>query len=245
MEGRASKPLYLFAGGQRSDPEALRQLLRTVFTESGVPATVVAYIGAANRDDDSFFQRVAARFTNAGARAVTQVLLCAPTADLVAAQTLLASADLVFVSGGDVAEGMRVLRQKQMIPFLRRLFEGGVPFFGISAGSIMLAKQWVCWSNPADDSTATLFPCLGFAPILCDTHGEDDDWNELQVALSLTRDDAVGYGIVSGAVLKVYPNGKVEALGHPIHRYARRKDRILRVSNLLPMAGQSLTRYGR
>lgn len=239
MEGHASKPLYLLAGGQRSAPTTLRELLRTVFTESGVPAPVIAYVGAANRDDDAFFQRVAQRFTNAGARAVTHALLCTRTADLAAAQTLLTSADIVFVSGGDVAEGMRVLHQKQMVPFLRRLFEGGVPFFGISAGSIMLAQQWVHWSNPADDSTATLFPCLGFAPILCDTHGEDDDWNELQVALRLIRDDAVGYGIVSGAAIKVYPDGTVEAFGYPIHRYARREGRILRVSDLLPLAGQS------
>lgn len=242
MEVYASKPLYLLAGGQQSDPTALRQLLRTVFTESGVPAPIIAYVGVANRDDDGFFQRVAQRFTNAGARAVTHALLCARTADLAAAQTLLTSADLVFVSGGDVAEGMRVLHQKQMVPFLRRLFDGGVPFFGISAGSIMLAKQWVHWSNPTDDSTATLFPCLGFASILCDTHGEDDDWNELQVALSLTRDDAVGYGIVSGAAIKVYPDGTVEAISHPLHRYTRREGRIRRVSDLLPLAGQSWTR---
>jgi len=236
MDTRESKPVYLFAGGQRSDPTILLQLFRSVFAESGVPAPAIAYIGTANRDDDGFFQRVADRFMNAGARVVTHALLYARTADLETAQALLVSADLIFVSGGDVAEGMRVLRKKKMVRFLRRLFEEGTPFFGISAGSIMLSKQWVRWSNPSDDSTATLFPCLGFAPILCDTHGEDDDWNELQVALKLARDDAVGYGIVSGAAIKVYPNGTVDALGHPIHRYARRESRILRISDLLPIA---------
>jgi dipeptidase E len=241
MGTRKSKPIYLFAGGLRNDPTTLLQLYRTVFTESGVTAPSIAYIGTANRDVDRSYQRAAERLKNAGASTVTHALLYADTADIEKAQTILNSADLIFVSGGDVAEGMRVLNEKKMIPFLHRLHEEGKPFFGISAGSIMLSKQWVRWSDPNDDSTATLFPCLGFAPILCDTHGEDDDWEELQITLKLTQDDHEGYGIVSGAAIKVYPNGTVEALGHPIHRYVRRESSILRISDLIPLESQSRT----
>jgi peptidase E len=241
MGTRKSKPIYLFAGGRRNDPTTLLQLFRTVFAESGVVAPSIAYIGTANRDVDRSFQRAAERLKNAGASMVTHALLYADTADIEKAQTILDSADLIFVSGGDVAEGMRVLNEKKIVPFLCRLYEEGKPFFGISAGSIMLSKQWVRWSDPNDDSSATLFPCLGFAPIFCDTHGEDDDWEELQVALKLAQDDHEGYGIVSGAAIKVYLNGTVEALGHPIHRYARRESSILRISDLIPIECQSRT----
>lgn len=241
MGTRKSKPIYLFAGGRRNDPTTLLQLFRTVFAESGVTDPFIAYIGTANRDVDRSFQRAAERLKKAGARTVTHALLCADTADIEKAKTILDSADLVFVSGGDVAEGMRVLNEKKMVPFLRRLHEEGKPFFGISAGSIMLSKQWVRWSDPNDDSTAKLFPCLGFAPILCDTHGEDDDWEELQIALKLAQDDDKGYGIVSGAAIKVYSNGTVEALGHPIHRYARHESSILRITDLIPTEFQNRT----
>ncbi len=93
---------------------------------------------------------------------------------------------MVFISGGDVEAGMEVLEERQILPFLRELFERGKPFFGSSAGSIMLGRQWVRWEDPDDDATANLFPCMGFAPIVCDTHGEAEGWEELRALLRLT-----------------------------------------------------------
>jgi peptidase E len=52
-----------------------------------------------------------------------------------------------------------------MIDFLRNQYRKGKPFFGISAGSIMLAKNWVRWSDPQVDSSAELFPCLGISDL--------------------------------------------------------------------------------
>jgi len=147
------------------------------------------------------------------------------------------TADIIFISGGDVEEGMRILEAKNITFFLRRLYETGKPFFGLSAGSIILSKKWVRWSDPNDDSTADLFSCLGFASIICDTHGEQDNWEELQVALKLAENEMVGYGIVSGAAIKVHSNGTVEALSQPIHRYVRNANKIIRSLDLLPDEG--------
>ena len=44
----------------------------------------------------------------------------------------------------------------------------------------MLARRWVRWTDPHNDDSAELFPCLGFAPVFCDTHGEGDGWGELR-----------------------------------------------------------------
>jgi len=44
----------------------------------------------------------------------------------------------------------------------------------------MLSKEWIRWRDPDDDATAEFFPCLGIAPLICDTHGEQDGWEELQ-----------------------------------------------------------------
>ena len=86
-------------------------------------------------------------------------------ADLKRAQKILESADIIFISGGDVAAGMEVLKEKNMVGFLTGLYRQGKPFWGISAGAIMLADRWVRWTDPDDDASAELFPCLGFAGI--------------------------------------------------------------------------------
>ena len=120
--------------------------------------------------------------------------------------------------------------------FLQELYEQGKPFFGISAGSIMLAKSWVRWSNPDDDSTAELFPCLGLAPVICDTHGEQDGWEELKAGLKLAEDGQKGYGIVSGTAIKVYSDGRVEALGGVAHQFVRSEGKIVRLPDIQPTA---------
>jgi peptidase E len=228
------KPIYLLAGGKRNNQDSLNRLLQIVFKDNVMPSPSITYIGTANGDDKFFFECIANRFKKAGGIRVTHAIITSDKADLGKSKDILRSADIIFVSGGDVEEGMRVLEEKNMTNFLSRLYETGKPFFGLSAGSIMLSKKWVRWSDPNDDSTANLFPCLGFAPIVCDTHGEQDNWEELQVTLKLVEDEMIGYGIVSGAAIKVYSNGIVEALGLPIHRYLHNENQVIRIADIFP-----------
>ena len=122
-----------------------------------------------------------------------------------------------------------------MTGFLYELCERGKPFFGISAGTIMLAEKWVRWPDSAVGSTAELFPCLGIAPIICDTHDERDGWQELKTVLRLGEDNTQGYGITTGAAIKVFPDGGIEALGGAIHQFVRRGKRVFRGSGILPI----------
>jgi cyanophycinase-like exopeptidase len=140
-------------------------------------------------------------------------------ADLEEARAILSSSDLVFVSGGDVEAGMRILEERKMVRFLQHLHDKGKPFFGLSAGSIMLARCWVRWSDPENEASAETFPCLEFASVLCDTHAEAEEWEELKVLLKLSRPATVGYGIPSGGALCVAPDGTVTALGKPAPRF--------------------------
>ncbi len=138
------------------------------------------------------------------------------------------------MSSGDVDEGMRVLAASRMDAFLADLFCAGKPFFGFSAGSIMLARSWVRWADAGDDSTAEMFPCLGFAPVLCDTHGEREGWEELRTLAKLAPAGSVGYGIPSGTALVVAADGTVSALGGEIHRFRRTRRGVLQLESLLP-----------
>lgn len=228
------KPIHLLAGhGLR---ENLYSLIQTVFRENELSSPTVAYIGTASKDDETFFQRTANTLLEAGADKVNHVLIASEGSDIGKAKNLLNSADIIFISGGDVFKGIQTLKKKNMIGFLHELYVHSNPFFGLSAGSIMLAKNWVQWVNPEDDSTAKLFPCLDLAPIICDTHGEQDDWEELKTAINLSKDNQKGYGIVSGAAMKVYPNGSIEAFGGAINQFIRFEGKIVRLPDLLPIS---------
>jgi cyanophycinase-like exopeptidase len=228
-------PTFLIAGGQRMRMEkGPNPLLQATFRRTGVRRPTVAYVGAASGDDAAFRQSNVTRFQEAAAGKVRLAPLCGKGENAETAKAVIESSDLVFFSGGDVEEGMRVLRKKGMIDYLGRLYRSGKPFFGISAGSIMLAQQWVRWRDPDDDRTAELFDCLGFAPVLCDTHGEDEGWEELQVLLALSPINAIGYGIASGTAVVVEPDGAVLALGGEVHRFQKRAAGVVQIESLLP-----------
>jgi peptidase E len=210
-------PMVLIAGG----PSSVRRrgadpLLQSVIRRTGVPKPKVAYVGAASGDNQAFLLLISRMLVKAGAGTVTLARLCGRRADPGKARAVLEDSDLVFVSGGDVEKGMEVLAQTGAAEMLVSLYRAGKPFCGVSAGSIMLARHWVRWRDPDDESSAELFPCLDLAPVLCDTHGEEDGWEELQAALALCRTGAVGYGIVTGSALEVSPDGAITAVGGPI-----------------------------
>ncbi|MBN1643539.1 MAG: Type 1 glutamine amidotransferase-like domain-containing protein [Dehalococcoidales bacterium] len=230
------KPVYLFAGGRGRGFSQTFAGVRSFIRSIGKAKPDIAYVGVASMEDGGMFYFMSSSLIKIGCNCrLNRVLLSGENADLGKARKMLQSTDAIFMSGGDMEAGMRILEEKDMAVFFRELYKEGKPFFGISAGSIMLAKEWVRWRNPDDDSTAELFPCLGIAPIICDTHAEEDDWEELKTALRLKGDGTVGYGIPSGAYLKVCPDGELEAGGGPVVRYIVQDGKIERRPDLLPV----------
>jgi dipeptidase E len=225
--------MFLIAGG----PGQIRRrgadpLLQSALRQAGVARPRVAYVGAASGDNPAFRLLIAQMLRKAGSGPVVPAPMCGRRVDPQKTRKVLEGADLVFISGGDVEEGMKVVEQKGMAPLLKSLWKAGKPFFGVSAGSIMLARRWVRWRDPDDESTAELFPCLGFAPVLCDTHGEGDGWTELQAMLRLCRAGTVGFGIVSGSALAVAPDGTVSALGGEVHVFRKKKAGVFQEESL-------------
>ncbi|MBM2824686.1 MAG: hypothetical protein HW402_350 [Dehalococcoidales bacterium] len=225
------KPVYLLAGRGTGNNDAI---MLSILNDVGKPSPTIAYVGTASEDNRDFFARISALLKRAGDCKVVHALTYARNADIDRAKEILASADAIFMSGGDVDVGMRVLEEKGIASIFPGLHERGKLFFGMSAGSILLAKEWVRWRDPDDDSTAELFPCLGLAPVICDTHGEGEDWEELKAALRLKQYGACAYGITSGTCLKVDPDGNVAALGGPIYQYVRRDNTVRRQADVLP-----------
>jgi len=227
-----TNPVFLLAGGAGSRTRNPDPLLQIIFAASAKSKPSIAYLGSASNDDRDFFEWTAHYFKQSGAGPVKPALTVGPKANLNKAKEVIESADIVYVSGGDVEKGMTVIAQTGLQPFLEKLFKNGKLFFGLSAGSIMLAQAWVRWEDPDDDATACIFPCLNFGPLLCDTHAEKEGWEELQALLKLGLDGMRGYGIPSGGGLCVDPDGSIQAMGKPVHCFINNKGKVKRIVDL-------------
>ena len=236
--GRAAiggpRPVVLIAGNPRSRRKTPDALMQNALADAGKPCPSVAYIGVASEDDPGFFRWLAAMFRQAGSGEVRMPRLASPRADAAEARAVLERSDIVFMSGGDVEAGMAHLERHALVPFLNELYRAGKPFFGLSAGSIMLARCWVRWRDPDDDASAEEFPCLGLAPVVCDTHAEEDGWEELRALLKVSG-TGIGYGIPAGGALRVDPHGSVSALGKPAQRFTSRSGRVATLADLMPL----------
>ena len=198
-------PAILIAGGKPSSPEVFVRMMSQAF--GGMQKPQVAYIGTANGDSLGFFHMMKLALKKAGAGKVTFVHLVKEKPDLETARNILSKADVIFLSGGEVEDGMIWLKKHGLVDFLKSLYSGGKRFMGVSAGVIMMGSCWVRWDVPGDDSTSELFDCLGIIPLLFDVHGEDEDWVELKAALKLLGDGARGYGLPGGCLLSADGRG--------------------------------------
>ena len=198
-------PAVLVAGGRPRNPGAMAAMMSRAF--DGLDKPQAAYIGTANNDNMAFFQMMKAVLKSAGADKVNFVHLAKKNPDLEAAKKTLAEADLIFISGGEVEDGMNCLKKHDLTGFLKELYCSGKRFMGVSAGVIMMGSHWVHWDAEGDDSTARLFDCLGFVPFLFDVHGEDEDWTELKTALKLLGEGSKGYGLPGGCVISADSRG--------------------------------------
>jgi peptidase E len=219
----------------------LRRHFKAAIGELGIKRTpIVAYVGTASNDNAGFFTMIrTALGTGVGSPKLKLAKIASKAAKVSEAKTLLETCDLVFVSGGDVEHGMKVLHQRDMSKPLQTLAKQGKPMFGISAGSLMLARDWVRF--PDDDAAkAELFPCLGIAPLHADAHAEADNWDELRVLVDLLRRrgdaEQVGYGLTrkGGLSIEVDDHGaRVMAMGTDIPRIGVKRGKVV---DLAPLA---------
>jgi peptidase E len=229
------KPIYLIAGGRGAErPRGGDPMIRDALALGGKTKPAVAYVGAASGDNAAFLLFIRHMLQKAGAGKVILAPLCGKRADPDKAARVLKSSDVIFISGGDVEVGMATVLNTGIDVILRDLYCSGRPVFGVSAGSIMLARKWVRWTDPKDDSSAELFSCLDLAPVYCDTHGEGDGWEELKAFQRLAPAGSVSYGITSGAAIVVEPDGTVRALGREVSRFGRKGKTVIQLDGLAP-----------
>jgi dipeptidase E len=216
-----SKPadIFLIAGGPNS--KNTKTILAEALAQIKKQSPNVAYIGTAGDDSKEFFLMLRQLIIAAGAGSVTLVPIIRRF-DPGKAKDILLASDVVFISGGDVDLGMKYLRKRKLVPFFRELYDRGKLFCGISAGAIMLCRNWMHWRDPDDDDTAELLDCLGFAPLLCDVHAEEDNWVEMKRLLGFFPQGTAGYGIPAEGALRVAPDSKITSIGSAPVRFIKK-----------------------
>jgi peptidase E len=213
--------VYLMAGaGPGTGPKSVRYH-RDAIAGIGKKKPRIAYVGAASSDSLAFQKMLGPMIFGLTAD-VVPVKLTKKSVATSAAKEMLAEADLIFISGGDVEEGMKVINERDLAGYFRELHRQGKVFEGVSAGSIMLGEHWVRFPDEDDDTKAEIFDCLGVVPFSFDAHGEKDGWEELQVLAKLLsrapQPPASVYGLVSGTCA-LWDGAKLVALGGALNRY--------------------------
>jgi peptidase E len=218
--------IFLIAGGMQSKNN--KEMLAEVLSLIKKKTPGVAYIGTASGDNKEFFLWIRQLFMAAGAGNVSLVPIVRRF-DPDKARDILLSSDVVFISGGDVYLGMKYLRSRKLVTFLREIYDRGKFFCGVSAGAIMLCRNWMNWRDPDDDDTVELLDCLGFAPLLCDVHAEEDDWVEMKRLLGFFPQGTIGYGIPVNGALRVATDGKITSIGSAPVRFIKKGADIILV----------------
>jgi putative intracellular protease/amidase len=214
-----ARPIHLLAGSPGARRNVYGPLLAELLTATGKPLPTVGYLGAATDDDPRFLGWMEALLAAGGPCRMRLAPVKGPKVAGGAARAVLEAADLIFVGGGDVELGMRRVEERDLAGTLRAGHAAGVPVFGISAGAIMLSREWIRWPDPDDDGSAERFPCLGLAPVRIDCHGEEDGWAELQALLRLAGGRAVAHGLRAGAAVRVAGEDAVEVVLGTIDRF--------------------------
>jgi peptidase E len=193
---------------------------RLAIDATGKKNPQIAYVGAASGDSLMFEKMLGPLIFGLGAEVVS-VKLTKPKLTTSAAKQQLADSDIIFVTGGDVEEGMRIINERDLASYFRELAGQGKVFEGVSAGSIMLGQHWVRFDEE-DDTKAEVFDCLGVVPFSFDAHGEKDDWDELRALAKLMAKQPNPpphvYGLVSGHC-GFWDGAKLTAQGGELHRF--------------------------
>lgn len=220
--------LLLLAGGEHGKKGKADPIVSEFIKSLKLNAPRIAYIGAASDNNAYYYSIVKEMLSASGAG---EVFIAEFNKKLKYGNNLQ-KADILFISGGDVKYGIDCLLKNHAAESIIELSENGMPVIGVSAGSIMMCRQWVDWSEPDDSSTAALFPCLGLTDFICDTHDEGDGWEELKTALSLSKDGVLGYGIPTDGALLVDSNGLICACRRSINIFQNKNEKVCRLDDL-------------
>lgn len=194
-----SKPLFRSAFGGSVLGSLRRALPKRV---------KAAYLGASNGDDPAFYSIFEAAMDTIEITERRMITSAYPDAE----RAFLADAQLVLLSGGDVARGWDVFTRTGMRDAVVERLNAGALCVGVSAGAVQLGLQG--WRQESD-GVDHMFDTFQVVPRIIDVHDEAGSWRRLGVRLRALHGHARGLGIPFGGVAIYHPNGHLEAQDRP------------------------------
>ena len=185
------KPIYLFADSRllfqkRGDASLF---LDDVVGNTGAIHPSVAYIGASNGDNPSFYHDLflpAFKATHAGE------LKMVPSRPTPEERLFLERAEIILLAGGSVEVGWRAFEENGFLSLIRHRYFAGATLLGVSAGAVQVGCGGL-----TDDESAFL-PTFGFLPLSVGVHEERENWKSLRRAIALQELPVHAIGIPSG-----------------------------------------------
>lgn len=232
MTAPQPQPLYLLADSQllfwrRRDRLLLEAALDGLAL--GKPPSA-AYIGASNGDRAEFYEIFEAAMDVLG---VTDRRMVASSFDP-DDQAFLERAHLIILAGGDVHLGWNTFETTGMKDVILGRHAKGAVLVGVSAGAVQLGRHGII--EAPETSGTGLLDVFDLAPMIIDAHDERSDWARLSRAIRMLEGSVPGLGIPTGGGVIVHPDGAIEPLRHPAHRFVYEDHRVVR-SALPPITG--------
>jgi len=181
----------------------------------------IAFVPFALQDQARYAAKARARFANEG------VALEAATPDA-EGRSLLASAEAVFVGGGNTFRLLAALQRSGLLPVLRARAQAGMPYLGASAGT-NIAAPTLKTTNDMPIVEPASFDALGLVPFQINPHYLDQapgsthmgETRETRIREFHEENDVPVVGLREGAMLRVLGDS-VELRGRAGARIFRR-----------------------
>jgi len=191
----------------------------------------VAWIGAANDDSRTWFER-AARVLREKYGATVELARTVGDVDADATRRIVAEAQVIYLAGGDVEKLAERAHAFGIDELIRRRHAEGTLVVGVSAGAIGLTRCWVRFPDDDEAGAPSRFACIGAVELAVDCHDEESDWEELRALLDVWRRDepdarVEAWGIPSGGALEIAPDGHVTHVGPAPKRLRLDRGRIV------------------
>lgn len=206
MTQRANRAI-LISGGGSIEVERLKGILKEEMPN--IKDIKASYIGAANSDREPFFENMKAILLQIGVQSVDFLRLATKDVDIDEIKRKLSESNLIFISGGEVEDGMKWLEYHNLSDFFRLQYSLGKQFICVSAGTIMMGRYWVNMDEDNLGANPKLFGCLGIIPCIFDTHAENEEWIELKTALNLLGEGSIGYGLPTLGIITATSEGEL------------------------------------
>ena len=199
-------PIIAVGGGGTTDAIVAKTLAL-----AGGKDAVVAVLPQSSESKDAGDSSVK-MWLDAGAKKAFKV----DFADRTAAKTLLESASLIWMPGGDQNRFMKIIAGTGLDDVIRAKHRAGVAVGGTSAGAAVLSQSMITGDADLQSLTAgktTIAPGLGLLPdVIVDQHFLRRQRQNRLTSAVLERPDQLGVGI-DEATAAIFHNGTIEVLG--------------------------------